>query len=163
MLDAAEMDAVVAARARHVIAEDDRVLQTVAALREGDLPTVGSLMNASHASLRDLYEVSSLELDTMVTLLRQQPGCYGARLTGAGFGGCAVALMTDDAVAAAIPVVAEAYRGQTGLTPALYPTRGRRGERGPRLNPVSRRSALSISPRRAQRKVKPQRSLRLLR
>jgi galactokinase len=127
MLDATEMDAVVAARARHVIAEDDRVLQTVAALREGDLPTVGSLMNASHASLRDLYEVSSLELDTMVTLLRQQPGCYGARLTGAGFGGCAVALMAADAVAAAIPVVAEAYRERTGLTSALYPTRAGAG------------------------------------
>ena len=127
MLDATEMDAVVAARARHVIAENHRVLETVAALRKGDLPTVGSLMNASHASLRDLYEVSSLELDTMVTLLRQQPGCYGARLTGAGFGGCAVALMAADAVEAAIPVVAEAYRERTGLTPALYPTRAGAG------------------------------------
>jgi len=127
MLDAVEMDAVVAARARHVIAENHRVLETVVALRNGDLLTVGSLMNASHASLRDLYEVSSLELDTMVTLLRQQPGCYGARLTGAGFGGCAVALMAADAVDAAIPVVADAYRERTGLTPALYLTRAAAG------------------------------------
>ena len=84
-------------------------------------------MNASHASLRDLYEVSSTELDTMAALLRQQPGCYGARLTGAGFGGCAVALMAAGAVDAAVPVVAAAYRERTGLTPALYPTRAAAG------------------------------------
>jgi galactokinase len=127
MVDATEMDAVVAARARHVIAENDRVLETVAAFSRGDLRKVGSLMNASHASLRDLYEVSSSELDTMAMLLRQQPGCYGARLTGAGFGGCAVALMAVDAVAAAIPVVVEAYRERTGLTAALFPTRAGAG------------------------------------
>jgi galactokinase len=127
MVDAAEMDVVVAARARHVIAENDRVLETVAAFSRGDLREVGSLMNASHASLRDLYEVSSSELDTMAMLLREQPGCYGARLTGAGFGGCAVALMAADAVDAAIPVVTEAYRERTGLTPALYPTRAGAG------------------------------------
>jgi galactokinase len=84
-------------------------------------------MNASHASLRDLYEVSSVELDTMVELLRSQPGCYGSRLTGAGFGGCAVALMEAGAVDAAIPAVAAAYRARTGLTPALYPTRAAAG------------------------------------
>jgi galactokinase len=133
MLDATEMDAIIANRARHVIAENDRVLETVAALRSGDLRTVGGLMNASHASLRDLYEVSSSELDAMAMLLRQQPGCYGARLTGAGFGGCAVALMTADAVDAAIPVVAEAYRRLTGLVPALYPTRAAAGARAERL------------------------------
>jgi galactokinase len=127
MLDAVALEAVVANRARHVIAENGRVLETVVALRGGDLPKVGELMNASHASLRDLYEVSSTELDTMVALLRQQPGCYGARLTGAGFGGCAVALMDAGAVDAAIPVVAAAYRERTGLTPALYPTRAAAG------------------------------------
>jgi len=127
MLDSTEMDAVVADRARHVIAENSRVLATVAALQDGNLAKVGSLMDASHASLRDLYEVSSSELDTMVALLRQQPGCYGARLTGAGFGGCAVALMAADAADAAIPVVAEAYRERTGLTPALYRTRAAAG------------------------------------
>jgi galactokinase len=96
-------------------------------LRSGDLPGAGELMNASHASLRDLYEVSSAELDAMVEELRGQPGCYGARLTGAGFGGCAVALMDAGAVDAAIPVVAEAYRARTGLNPALYPTRAATG------------------------------------
>ena len=87
-------------------------------------------MNASHASLRDLYEVSSPELDAMSELLRAQPGCYGARLTGAGFGGCCVALMAAGAVEAAINAVAPAYRQRTGLTPALYASRaGRRRQR----------------------------------
>jgi galactokinase len=127
MLDAVDLPDVVARRARHVIAEDERVLETVTAFQGGDLHKVGILMDASHASLRDLYEVSSVELDTMVELLRGQPGCYGARLTGAGFGGCAVALMEAGAVDAAIPVVAAAYRARTGLTPALYPTRAAAG------------------------------------
>lgn len=127
MLERAEMPDVAARRARHVIAENERVLATVEALQNGDLSRVGALMDASHASLRDLYEVSSPELDTMVELLRAQPGCYGARLTGAGFGGCAVALMAREAVAAAIPLVSEAYRTRTGLTPALYVTQAAAG------------------------------------
>jgi galactokinase len=127
MLDAANLPDVVARRARHVITENERVLETVAALQSGDLHKIGTLMDASHTSLRDLYEVSSVELDTMVELLRSQPGCYGARLTGAGFGGCAVALMEAGAVDAAIPAVAVAYRSRTGLTPALYPTRAAAG------------------------------------
>ncbi len=127
MLDKVELPDVVARRARHVIAENDRVLATVAALQGGDLHKVGALMDGSHASLRDLYEVSRAELDAMVELLRAQAGCYGARLTGAGFGGCAVALMARGAVAAAIPAVAEAYRARTGLTPALYVTQAAAG------------------------------------
>ena len=127
MLGAVDLPEVVARRARHVITEDERVLETVTALQSGDLHEVGALMNASHASLRDLYEVSSVELDTMAELLRSQPGCYGARLTGAGFGGCAVALMEAGAVDAAIPAVSAAYRSRTGLTPALYPTRAAAG------------------------------------
>lgn len=126
-LAAADVSEPVRRRARHVIEENARVLETVVALERGDLAAAGRLMEASHASLRDLYEVSSPELDTMVELLSQQPGCYGARLTGAGFGGCAVALMAADAVAAAIPTVAAAYRSRTGLTPALYPTRAAAG------------------------------------
>jgi galactokinase len=127
MLDAAEMEVVVADRARHVITENRRVLETVAALQDGDSQKAGSLMNASHASLRDMYEVSCSELDTLMALLRRQPDCYGARLTGAGFGGCAVALMVAEAVDAAIPIVSEAYRARTGLTPALYLTRAAAG------------------------------------
>ena len=127
MLERADLPPVVARRARHIITENDRVLATEAALRTGDLAAAGALMDASHASLRDLYDVSSAELDAMVELLRSQPGCFGARLTGAGFGGCAVALMANDSVRAAIPAVAAAYRSRTGLTPALYPTRAAAG------------------------------------
>jgi galactokinase len=128
-----DLPAVVRRRAEHVIAENGRVLAMVAALERGDLPAAGALMNASHASLRDLYEVSSPELDAMAELLRSQPGCYGARLTGAGFGGCCVALFAAEAVASAIPAVAEAYRGRTGLAPALYPTRAAAGARAERV------------------------------
>jgi galactokinase len=127
MLNGAHLDPIIDKRARHVISEDERVLQTADSLRAGDLRRVGELMDASHASLRDLYEVSSPELDTMVELLRHQPGCFGARLTGAGFGGCAVALIAAEAVPMASTVVAEAYLARTGLTPALYPTRAAEG------------------------------------
>jgi len=127
MLDAAHLEPLIDKRARHIIGEDDRVLECVAVLRAGNLAAAGRLMDASHCSLRDLYEVSSVELNTMVELLREQPGCYGARLTGAGFGGCAVALMAAGALEAAIPIVAEAYQSRTNLTPALYPTRAAAG------------------------------------
>lgn len=129
MLARVDVPDVVRRRAQHVIEENDRVLATVAALQAGDLTQVGRLMNASHASLRDLYEVSSAELDAMAELLRSQPGCYGARLTGAGFGGCCVALVDAPAVDAAIAAVSAAYSAQTGLTPALYPTRAAQGAR----------------------------------
>lgn len=129
MLARADVPDVVRRRAQHVIEENDRVLATVAALEAGDLAQVGRLMNASHASLRDLYEVSSPELDTMAELLRSQPGCYGARLTGAGFGGCCVALVEASAVKDAIETVSAAYETHTGLTPALYPTRAAQGAR----------------------------------
>lgn len=127
MLDAVDVPDVVRKRAAHVIQEDERVLQAVEAFRAGDLGFAGQLMNASHFSLRDLYGVSGRELDVMSGLLRSQPGCYGARLTGAGFGGCCVALMDADAVEAAIPVVSAAYEAETGLKPALYPTRAAAG------------------------------------
>jgi len=127
MLERAQLDPIVANRARHVITENARVLDTVEALGRDDLVSVGRLMDASHASLRDLYQVSSPELDTMVGLLRAQPGCYGARLTGAGFGGCAIALIEPGSVERAIAMVTEAYRSRTGLTPALYPTQAGAG------------------------------------
>ena len=80
-------------RCRHVVSENERVLQTVEALKRDDLQAVGQLMSASHASLRDDYEVSSDALDAMVEAMGGVEGCYGARLTGAGFGGCAIALV----------------------------------------------------------------------
>lgn len=127
MLAQADVPDVVRRRARHIIEENARVLQAVDAFEKGDLPRAGELMNGSHFSLRDLYEVSSKELDIMAALLRQQPGCYGARLTGAGFGGCCVALMEASQAEAAIPAVAKAYEDATGLRPALYLTRAANG------------------------------------
>jgi galactokinase len=90
------------------------------ALRAGGLKTVGQALRDSHASLRDDYEVSCTELDTMVDIANVQPGCYGARMTGGGFGGCAVALVDNDAVDAFVAAVAPAYTEKTGLTPHLY-------------------------------------------
>lgn len=127
LLAATDLPKIVAQRARHIIEENARVLESVAALRAGDLARMGALMNASHASLRDLYEVSSPELDIMSQLLREQAGCYGARLTGAGFGGCCVALLDAGALRAAASSVQQTYEGATGLKPALYPTRATAG------------------------------------
>jgi galactokinase len=85
-------DPVLRRRARHVITENQRVLDLLAALRAGDLATAGAVMDAGHVSLRDDFEVSTPVLDQLVTSVRSRPGVHGARLTGAGFGGCVVAL-----------------------------------------------------------------------
>jgi len=102
-------------RARHVVTENQRVLESVAALRAGDLTAFGPHMAASHASLRDDYEVSSRELDTLVEIAAAVPGVFGARLTGAGFGGCAVALASASFAEAAAATITERYRAATGL------------------------------------------------
>ena len=91
-------DPVLLARARHVVTENERVRQCVEALKGGDLVTVGRLMTASHVSLRDDYEVSTPDLDAAVETLNSTPGVYGARLTGAGFGGCVIAVAAPGAV-----------------------------------------------------------------
>ena len=107
-------------RARHVIGENERTLAAVAAMQRGDGPALGSLMNESHASLRDDFEVSSEELNVMVALAQNQAGCLGARMTGAGFGGCAVALVQDSSVAGFVEQVAREYTASVGLEPAIY-------------------------------------------
>ena len=89
----ARLDPVVARRAWHVIEENARPQAMARALEAGDLEAAGRLMDDSHRSLRDLYEVSCAELDALVAAARRHPACYGARMTGAGFGGCAVALV----------------------------------------------------------------------
>ena len=88
----------IANRALHVINENQRVLDAEKALKAGDLKKFGELMNQSHDSLRDLYEVSSPELDFLVEIARSIPGCIGSRLTGAGFGGCTVSIMEESAI-----------------------------------------------------------------
>lgn len=100
-------------RSRHVVSENERVWEAMAAMRSGDMGHLGKLMLASHVSLRDNYEVSSNELDLLVELAIRTPGIRGARLTGAGFGGCAIALADADAAEAAIPAIIEPYRAQT--------------------------------------------------
>ena len=120
-------------RCRHVVSENERVLQTVAALQAGELSTVGALMNASHDSLRDDYEVSSPALDAMVTAMRSAPGCYGARLTGAGFGGCAVALVDPGQEQAIADAIFELYPKATNIWPEVYTTKASDGASAERL------------------------------
>jgi galactokinase len=121
------MDEVVFRRARHVVEENGRVTRAARALRQGDLEQFGRLMDDSHASLRDLYEVSSLELDLATELARAHPACFGARLTGAGFGGCAIALVRASAADAFVREVHDAYRRKTRLPSEFFTTRPARG------------------------------------
>jgi galactokinase len=107
-------------RCRHVITENQRVLDAVQALEQGDLEVLGGLMSASHISLRDDYQVSCRELDVMVEAAWRQPGVVGARMTGAGFGGCTVNLVSHDQAEAFRLRVAEEYTRQTSLTPEIY-------------------------------------------
>jgi galactokinase len=105
-----------ARRARHIVTENDRVLQAVAALRRCDARALGLLFNASHASMRDDYEVSTAEVDTLVRLGQEHPAIYGARLTGGGFGGAVVMLAARGEGAAAAADIHAAYQRQTGHT-----------------------------------------------
>ncbi len=107
-------------RARHVISENRRVLEAVEVLENGDLERFGELMNASHESLREDYEVSSRELDVLVELARRQPGVLGARMTGAGFGGCTVNLVRADAAPSFADAVKEGYRRALSLEAEVY-------------------------------------------
>ena len=118
-----DLPPMVAKRARHIITENARVLRAVDAAKRNDIATFGKLMDASHASMRDDFQISCAELDTMVEIARRQPGCLGARLTGAGFGGCTVNLVEDQWVDAFVANVAREYQVQTGLTPQVYACR----------------------------------------
>ena len=111
---------VVRRRARHVISENERVLESVRALEAGDLSTFGRLMYESHASLRDDYQVTVPQLDVLVTAARSVPGVLGSRMTGAGFGGCTVSLMESGAVGEFLRRVPEQYRRETGIDPRVY-------------------------------------------
>ncbi len=107
-------------RARHVVEEIARTEVALAALERGDLAAFGGLMNACHASLRDLFEVSIEELNVMAQLAQSLPGCYGARLTGAGFGGCTVNLVAQNQAGAFAEALAAGYHSQTGHSPEIY-------------------------------------------
>ena len=114
-------------RARHVVTENQRVLEAVEVLEAGDLERFGELMNASHESLRDDYEVSSKELDVLVELAWKQPGTLGARMTGAGFGGCTVNLVRAEAAEAFAEAVARGYQQALGLRAEIYVCRASDG------------------------------------
>jgi galactokinase len=114
-------------RARHVVTENARTLEAAVAMRRCDAATLGRLMNESHVSLRDDFEVSSKELDAMVECGRQEASCLGIRMTGAGFGGCAVALVRAAAAQGFTSTVAERYQAATGHTPRVYVCRATNG------------------------------------
>ncbi len=118
---------VIRKRCRHVIEENARVLQAVAALERGDLRRLGQLMNASHRSLRDKYEVSCAELDLMVEMAGETEGVLGARMMGGGFGGSTVNLVEEDKVAKFRRKVSSGYREKTGITPEIYICRAGEG------------------------------------
>lgn len=107
-------------RARHAVLENQRTLQAQAALQAGDLEKFGRLMNASHVSLEHDYEVTGLELDTLAHTAWEQEGVLGARMTGAGFGGCAIALVRKDAVEAFQKNVGQKYEEVVGYAPSFY-------------------------------------------
>jgi galactokinase len=107
-------------RCRHVVTENERVLQAAEALLRGNLPALGTLMAESHRSLRHDYEVSCAELDTMVEIASAQPGVIGARMTGGGFGGCTINLVHADAAEAFKASVASEYEKRTHIRPDIY-------------------------------------------
>ncbi len=122
MLGDARIDPTDRRWARHVVTENDRVLAFVAAMESDDLAGAGDLMNVSHESLRDDFSVSTPPLDALVESAQSQPGCFGARLTGAGMGGCAVALIRSESAPGFVESVRSAYRAATGLEAQLYPS-----------------------------------------
>jgi galactokinase len=114
-------------RARHVITENARTLQAAEAMHRGDAAALGQLMNDSHESLRDDFEVTNDALNIIVDCARREPGCYGARMTGAGFGGCAVALVSADRAEPFAVAVEGTYQNATRLKPSIYVCRATNG------------------------------------
>ena len=116
------LSGVVVKRAEHVVMECDRVKKAVEALKSGDLGELGRLLNESHYSLRDLYEVTGKELDTLSALARKETECLGARMIGAGFGGCIIAIVKKTAVEGFIRRVGTAYADAIGYKASFYET-----------------------------------------
>ncbi len=107
-------------RAKHAVYENQRTLKAVAALEKNDVALFGQLMNASHVSLRDDYEVTGVELDTLVEEAWKVPGVIGSRMTGAGFGGCTVSIVQEDAIDSFVKQVGEAYQAKIGYAADFY-------------------------------------------
>jgi len=113
-------DPIILKRAKHVIYENQRTLTAAHYLEQGDLAAFGKLMNESHISLRDLYEVTGTALDTLAEAAWIQPGVLGSRMTGAGFGGCTVSLVKNAHIEAFIKRVGQIYQEKTGLEATFY-------------------------------------------
>jgi galactokinase len=107
-------------RARHIITENARVLDAVEAMKAGDVKRLGELFNASHESLRDDFEVTNDALNIIVKCAQEQTSCYGARMTGAGFGGCAVALVKKEKAEEFASAVSSLYKERSGLDASVY-------------------------------------------
>ncbi len=122
-----ELDELAMRRARHVITENERTLQAADAMRRGDAVEMGRLMDESHISMRDDFEISRAEMDTMVELAQAHEASYGARMTGGGFGGSAVALVRSDSAETFANDVAAAYQQATGLAAEVYVCRASEG------------------------------------
>lgn len=126
---ASTLPAELARRSRHVVEEIGRVKQSQSLLEAGEVQQFGQLMNQCHVSLRDLYEVSIPELDAMVELAQGLRGCYGARLTGAGFGGCTINLVEREHASEFVDRLTKRYESKTGLRPEIYICRASEGAR----------------------------------
>jgi len=124
---ASELDPTTLRRARHVVSEDERTLAAADAMRADDAERLGRLMDESHESLRCDFEVCNDGLNAMVEQARRAPGCFGARMTGAGFGGCAVALVAAQRSEAFVRQVEAEYRKATRLDPKVYVCRATNG------------------------------------
>ena len=111
---------VVMKRARHIVTENARVLEAVNVMKAGNIKRLGELFNASHASLRDDFEVTNEALNQIVECAQEQSSCYGARMTGAGFGGCAVALVQEENAEEFTKSVSAAYKQKSGLDASIY-------------------------------------------
>lgn len=123
----AELPETTRKRARHVVTEDARTLESVQALKAGNVARFGELMNQSHESLKNDYQVSCKELDALVEAARSVEGVFGARMTGAGFGGCTVSLVKTEAVETFQRQVSEKYKQSTGLNTTIYVTKASQG------------------------------------
>jgi galactokinase len=126
---ATELPGVVRSRCRHVVTENARTLAAADALAAGDLPLMGKLMSESHVSLRDDYAVSCEELDVAVDIASAEPGVYGSRMTGGGFGGCTVSLVDNSAVARVSQAVKEAFAARGWTEPELFASTAYEGAR----------------------------------
>jgi galactokinase len=111
---------VVIKRARHIVTENARVLEAVQVMKAGNVKRLGELFNASHASLRDDFEVTNEALNQIVECAQEQSSCFGARMTGAGFGGCAVALVQEENAQEFTNAVSAAYKQRSGLDASVY-------------------------------------------